>query len=43
MEWIDLTGQTRGAAPSPRYDHGFASAGGRLYVHGGFDDRGRRR
>ena len=35
-DWTDLTGLTRGPAPVPRSDHGFAAAGGALYVHGGY-------
>ena len=45
MAWEDLSAALSGAAPSPRYAHGFASesAGGRLYVHGGVDKTGEQR
>ena len=33
--WADLTSAALGDAPAPRAHHGFASAGGRLYVQGG--------
>ncbi len=33
--WTDLSVPLSGTAPSFRYFHGFASAGGKLYVHGG--------
>ena len=35
MSWSNLSATASGAPPSPRDSHGFASAGGRLYVHGG--------
>jgi hypothetical protein len=33
--WTDLSAALSGTPPSPRYIHGFTSAGGKLYVHGG--------
>ena len=33
--WADLSAAASGTPPSPRAFHGFASAGGKLYVHGG--------
>ena len=33
--WEDLSAATSGAPPSVGGWHGFASAGGKLYVHGG--------
>ncbi len=33
--WTDLAGASSGAAPSPRWGHGFASAGDQLFVFGG--------
>ena len=33
--WTDLSAALNGTPPSPRYGHGFAAAGGKLYVHGG--------
>jgi hypothetical protein len=35
--WTDLSAALSGTPPSPREGHGFTSAGGKLYVHGGFD------
>jgi hypothetical protein len=35
MIWNDITGSVFGTSPSARSRHGFVSAGGRLYVHGG--------
>ncbi len=35
MTWTLLSAADR---PSASYDHGFTSAGGRLYVHGGYHD-----
>ena len=37
MAWTDLSGTASGLAPSPRASFGFASVGGRIYVHGGFN------
>ena len=39
--WINLTAAT-GAAPSPRAGHGLVAAEGRIYIHGGFGQYGRR-
>ena len=36
MAWTDLSAAASGTPPSPRAYHGFKSAGGLLYVHGGF-------
>ena len=35
MAWNPLSAADSARRPSARYGHGFASAGGRLYVHGG--------
>ena len=35
MAWTNLSATASGAPPSPRAFHGFTSAGGKLYVHGG--------
>jgi N-acetylneuraminic acid mutarotase len=35
MFWIDLAYAASGTAPTARAAHGFTSAGGKLYVHGG--------
>jgi hypothetical protein len=41
MTWTLLSAATNGAAlPSARYSHGFTSAGGKLYVHGGNGNSG---
>ena len=34
--WTDLSATVNGSAPMARYEHGFTSADGKLYVHGGF-------
>ncbi len=36
MTWALLSAANDTGRPSARYDHGFTSAGGRLYVHGGY-------
>ncbi len=36
MKWTDLTQEIVGTPPSPRYQHGFSSAGSKLYLQGGF-------
>ena len=33
--WMDLSHDASGTAPSVRFSHGFTSADGKLYVHGG--------
>jgi hypothetical protein len=38
--WTDLSAALSGTPPSRRGRHGFTSAGGKLYVHGGWDDSG---
>ncbi len=38
--WTDISTAINGTSPSPRYLHGFTSAGGKLYVHGGADAKG---
>jgi hypothetical protein len=40
--WTELTGmvQSGGGAPSARHSHGFASAGGLVYLHGGLQADG---
>ena len=35
MTWFDLSSHAYGTPPTARAGHGFASAGGKLYVHGG--------
>ena len=40
MAWTDLSAASSGTPPSARYGHGFTSAGGKLYVHGGSDGSG---
>lgn len=41
MSWTDLSSQIRGTHPSERYNHGFTSADGVLYLFGGLNDGGR--
>ncbi len=36
MTWTLLSAADDAGRPSARYAHGFTSAGGLLYVHGGF-------
>ncbi len=38
--WTDLSVATAGAPPAARLGHGFAAAGGKLYVHGGWNGSG---
>ena len=38
--WTDLTQSIVGDIPSARYGHGFASAGGKIYLHGGSSSPG---
>jgi hypothetical protein len=38
--WTDLSAALSGTPPSPRFFHGLTSAGGKLYVHGGFNGSG---
>ena len=40
MAWTDLSAAASGTPPSARGFHGLASAGGKLYVHGGLCDSG---
>ena len=40
MAWTDLSATASGTPPSARMYHGFTSAGGKLYVHGGYDGSG---
>ena len=35
MTWTDLSVAVAGNPPTPRFDQGFESAGGKLYVFGG--------
>ena len=35
MTWTNITAKTTGLQPEPRYGHGFASSGGKLYLFGG--------
>ncbi len=35
MTWFDLSSHAHGTPPTARAGHGFTSAGGLLYVHGG--------
>jgi hypothetical protein len=39
MAWTDISAAS-GIVPSPRRYHGFAAAGGKLYVHGGVGPQG---
>ena len=36
VAWTDLSDAALGTLPTARYSHGFTSARGKLYVHGGF-------
>ncbi len=36
MNWTLLSAALDAPCPSARYSHGFTSAGGKLYVHGGY-------
>jgi N-acetylneuraminic acid mutarotase len=36
MTWFDLSSHALGTPPTARFQHGFTSAGGKLYVHGGY-------
>ena len=38
LAWECLTAIVAGTPPTPRMAFGFASADGKLYVHGGYDD-----
>ena len=40
MNWTLLSAADGAGRPSARANHGFTSAGGLLYVHGGFGDAG---
>ena len=40
MTWTDLSAAINGPRPSARSFHGFTSAGGKLYVHGGLKTGG---
>ena len=40
MAWTDLSAAMLGTPPSARQGHGFTSAGGKLYVHGGDSESG---
>ena len=40
MAWTGLSAPVSGTPPSPRYWHGFTTAEGRLYVHGGQGESG---
>ena len=42
MAWTDLSFPVSGTPPSPRQAHGFTSASGKLYVHGGLGTSGER-
>jgi hypothetical protein len=37
MTWKDLSSAVTGPSPLPRNSHGFAAAGGKLYVHAGWN------
>jgi hypothetical protein len=43
MTWTSLSAADAARRPSARFIHGFTSAGGRLYVHGGISVKGGRR
>ena len=40
LTWVDISVVAYGARPEPRILHGFASAGNKLYVHGGLGENG---
>jgi hypothetical protein len=40
LAWRDVSNKTSGVSPSPRSDFGFALAGNKLYVHGGYNPSG---
>ncbi len=40
LSWNDISNKTSGIAPSLRCDFGFASAAGKLFVHGGYNPLG---
>jgi hypothetical protein len=40
LAWSDVSNRTSGGTPSPRSDFGFALAGNKLYVHGGYNPSG---
>jgi hypothetical protein len=40
LSWNDISTKISGIAPSPRSDFGFASAAGKLFVHGGYNPLG---
>jgi hypothetical protein len=39
-KWTDLSYISKGVIPSPRWGHGFVTAGGRLYLQGGYGSNG---
>jgi hypothetical protein len=40
LAWSDISNKAIGDAPAPRKDFGFASADGKLFVHGGYNPLG---
>jgi hypothetical protein len=40
LTWSDMSSKISGVAPSPRFGHGFAAAGVKLFVHGGYNPFG---
>ncbi len=40
MTWTELASSVLGSWPSSRYGHGFTSACGKIYVHGGVEGIG---
>ena len=40
ISWTELTVAVSGTPPLPREGHGFASAGSKLYLHGGYGNNG---
>ncbi len=42
IRWTELTDAVFGTLPDPRDGHGFTTAGGKLYVHGGYGVTGAR-
>ncbi len=40
LTWVDLSATAAGTRPERRAGPGLAAAGGRLYVHAGFSERG---
>jgi hypothetical protein len=39
LTWFDLSDNALGTPPTVRHRHGFTSAGGKLYLHGGINEQ----